>query len=227
MISMLADELRAHLKAALPWISEDFTRKDMCRLRIEAEGRHARLVATNGHALWVSRVELCEEIAAPFVVHLYRNGVELLIKELRFVEGWHRVDVHAERVKVGENEVVGAGFFTPDAAFPPWRQVLPATGIDGRVGCLAANYVADAAASFTEVLKQIQRHQLSGLSAKERRDSTWRVLPGLFLSATGSHEYDPVYVHCPKISTTALLLIMPQASKGWEPLPDVAVFRAA
>lgn len=185
----------ANIKAALLFASTDPARFHMNVVRIEACAGSARIVATNGHALWISEITCAVEACNLSIV---REDIERAAKNLSKKGG--RILVHR-----GETP----GFWTvgqddrrfsvkeESAAFPPYAQIIPVERNHKKTSsaiAVSAEYMANACQAFSLVAS----------CEKSKRD---RLLTGIELQFGGAEDQ---IVMLSKEAPRSLLVLMPR-----------------
>lgn len=196
--SMPAAEALSHLKAALIFASKDATRTHLHAVRVEvlAAPRVARMVATDGHRLWMSDAFVTSDV--PGVTLLDRLDVATIVKTIDRkgvdVEFAIAIDGNVRNVHVTQGARTIAIVPESAATFPPYQQIIPqaeTSRASARVApCLDSKYLSDACEAFVLIA------------------STRGKAPGVYV-VPGEGELDPICVASTD-APQALAIVMPR-----------------
>lgn len=221
-----ASELAGALKAAAMFACTDATRQHIHCIHIEAVGSALRLVATDGHTLWVCEVPAEDGAADPAPAHqapwnLRLEDVDPILRALKAAV----VEVD---VLLPKHEIAGTVYPSACEDYAPYLAVLMNSVMlpPGKVHPeFAADYVkrcCEALAAYgkgfaPEVPKTGTKHEKE--MARAERESfisppiSWRI----------SGELDPMIVFSPKFPA-AFAVVMPRRGNGGDNAEDIAGF---
>lgn len=186
----------ANVKAALLFASTDPARSHMNVVRIETWGGAARVIATNGHALWISEIacrggEACN-------LSIVREDIERVAKNLS-KKGGH-ILLHRGETSglwtVGQDDL-RFSVKEESAAFPPYAQIIPVERNPKKTSsavAVSAEYLANACQAFSLVAS----------CEKIKKD---RLLTGIELQFGGAEDQ---IVMLSEQAPKALLVLMPR-----------------
>ena len=190
--------LRAALVAAIPHVSEDWTRPHLNSVCVSVREGKLTICATDGHRL--ARWDENTDAIGTFEILIPLDAAKTIAKftaEKGIVDPMTTL-LHDGKTLTVKRHERSATFQTVDAKFPMFEEVMPRSIGNTRPSLFNAEYMADACKAFKDASKV--------LGLKENA--------ALFFEATG--ENDPCLFTSEQI-TQLRVVIMPQRSRGAPP----------